>query len=385
MGPKLQIAAIALACSITAPVLAAPALRRFRRASLGVWGAAVIAIGVSGMAAAVAVTAQAMFLSDHDLDVVLLVVAVSGTVTALMMLWLGLPVARASRALTDAAGRLGGTDYHPLATPPPSAELAAIAHALDETHARLLAALERERALEASRRELVSWVSHDLRTPIAGIRAVAEALDDGVVDDPETVAAYHRTMVSNAERLTTLIDELFELSRLHSGALELTLENVRVADVVSEVISTADPIARAKGVRLTGQVDETDRFEVDVVEVGRVLTNLVANAIRHTPSDGAVAVAATVADGRAELSVSDACGGIPASDLDRLFDTGYRGESARTPPKTGQHAGSGSGTGAGAGIGLAIVRAVVEAHGGEVSVHNITGGCRFVVGLPAAS
>ncbi|MCK9931802.1 HAMP domain-containing histidine kinase [Frankia sp. Mgl5] len=371
MGAKLEIAAIALACSITAPALAAPVLHRFRRASLGVWGAVVIAVGVIGMAAGVAVTARMMFLSNHDLDVVLLVVAVSGTVTALMIFRLGLPVARASFTLTEAAGRLGDTTYRPLATEPPSAELAAIARALDATHARLLAATERERALEASRRELVSWVSHDLRTPIAGIRAVAEALVDGVVDDPETVAAYHRTMVANSERLTTLIDELFELSRLHSGALELSLENVRVADVVSDVISTADPIARAKGVRLTGRADETDRFEVDVVEVGRVLTNLVANAIRHTPSDGTVAVAATVVGGRAELSVSDACGGIPAADLDRLFDTGYRGEPARTPP--------------GAGIGLAIVRAVVEAHGGEVSVHNITGGCRFVVGLPVAS
>jgi signal transduction histidine kinase len=377
VGPDLQICAIALGCSITAPLLAAPALRRLRRASFGVWGASVTAVAVIGMAAGVVVTARAMFISGHDLHVVLLVVAVSGSVTALMTLWLGLPVARASRALTAAAGRLGGAGYHPLDREPPSGELAAIARALDDSHHRLLAAAERERALEASRRELVTWVSHDLRTPVAGIRAVAEALDDGVVNDPATVAAYHHTMVTNSQRLTTLIDELFELAQLHAGALELTLENVRLADLVADVISTADPIARAKGVRLTGWAGEADRVDVDVVEFQRVLANLITNAIRHTPSDGTVAVHATVTGDRAQLAVSDGCGGIPATDLGRLFEPGYRGESARTP--------AGDGDSAGAGIGLAIVRAVVEAHGGQVSVHNTAEGCRFVVGLPAAA
>jgi signal transduction histidine kinase len=184
-------------------------------------------------------------------------------------------------------------------------------------------------------------------------------------------------MVINSERLTTLLDELFELAQLQAGAVDLTLENVRVAALVSDAIGTADPIARAKGVRLTGEVGEADRVDVDVVKFQRVLTNLIANAIRHTPSDGTVAVYASVANGRTALAISDECGGIPSADLDRLFETGYRGESARTPAEDGDRAG--------AGLGLAIVRAVTEAHGGEVSVHNVPGGCRFVVDLPAAS
>ncbi|CAO5183326.1 histidine kinase [Frankia sp. AiPs1] len=377
MGPNLQICAIALGCSLAAPLLCALALCRLRRASLRVWGAAVVAVAVSGMAAGVAITAKAMFLSQHDLHVVLLVVTVSGSVTAAMALWLGLPVARASHALAAAAGQLGGPGYRPRDRVPPSAELAVIARALDDSHRRLRAAAERERALDASRRELVTWVSHDLRTPVAGIRAVAEALDDGVVDDPAVVAAYHRTMVRSSERLTVLLDELFELAQLQAGAVALTVEKVRVADLVSEAIGTADPIARAKGVRLTGEVDDADRVDVDVVEFQRVLTNLIANAIRHTPSDGTVAVSASVADGRAELAVRDGCGGIPPDDLGRLFDAGYRGESARSPSEDTDRAG--------AGLGLAIVRALTEAHGGEVSVHNVGGGCRFVVNLPVAS
>ncbi|MCK9878823.1 HAMP domain-containing histidine kinase [Frankia sp. Ag45/Mut15] len=377
MEPDLQICAIALGCSLAAPLLAAPVLHRLRRASLRVWAAAIVAVAVGGMAAGVAVTAKVMFLSQHDLHVVLLVVAVSGSVTAAMTLWLGLSVARVSHVLAAAAGQLGGPGYRPTDREPPSAELAVIARALDDSHRRLLAAAERERALEASRRELVAWVSHDLRTPVAGIRAVAEALDDGVVDDPAVIAAYHRTMVRGSERLTVLLDELFELSQLQAGVIALAVEKVRVADLVAEAIGTADPIARAKGVRLTGDVDELDRVDVDVVEFQRVLTNLIANAIRHTPSDGTVAVSASVANGRAELAVRDGCGGIPPDDLGRLFDAGYRGESARSPSEDRDRAG--------AGLGLAIVRALTEAHGGEVSVHNVRGGCRFVVNLPVAS
>ncbi len=425
-----EIAGIALACSLATALLAAPLLRLLRHASVRAWGAAVVTAGVAAMAAGVAGTAEAMFLSDHDFDVVLVVLAVSALVATTMTLWLGRPVATASRALTAAAGRLGEDGYTPLWVPPPTAELAAIARALDESHVRLVAARERERALEASRRELVAWVSHDLRTPIAGIRATAEALDDGVVTDPATVARYHRTMVANSERLTSMVDDLFELSRLHAGALELTLESVPLTDVISDAIAAADPLARAKGVVLRGEADDTVKIDIDVAEVGRVLTNLLVNAIRHTPSDGTVAVTGRVADRHAVLAVADTCGGIPEADLGRLFETGYRGEAARTPEGSGEpepehghepgsepehepgiepgsgigpdaepERGSGSGTirssreqgqergmpveqGSRSGLGLAIVRGIVEAHGGDVTVHNITGGCRFVVALP---
>ncbi|WP_322777925.1 HAMP domain-containing sensor histidine kinase [Frankia sp. Cas4] len=409
MTAFLEIAGIALGCSLAAPLLALPLLRLrvLWRASVRIWGAAVVVVGVCAMAAGVAGTAEAMFLSNHDLDVVLIVLAVSAVAATTTTLLLGRPVARASVTLTDAAGHLGEDGYRPSRATPPTAELAAIARALDDTHVRLVAARERERALEASRRELVAWVSHDLRTPIAGIRATAEALDDGVVTDAATVARYHRTMVRACERLTTMVDDLFELSRLHAGTLELTLERVALSDVISDAVAAADPLARAKGVLLHGDADNTAKVEVDVAEVGRVLTNLLVNAIRHTPSDGTVAVTGQVSDRRAVLAVADSCGGIPDADLGRLFETGYRGETARTPRGLAAEAGTahdsrhdsphdsrqhgrevrtdqGSrfGQGSRSGLGLAIVRGIVEAHGGDVTVHNIAGGCRFVVALP---
>lgn len=389
MTDLLHIVGIALACSLVAPLLVAPALRWLRRAPIRVWGAVLVLAGVAAMAAGVAGTAQAMFLSDHDLDVVLVVLAVSAVAASATTVWLGRPLARASTALTVAAGHLGEPSYEPVRRPPPTAELAAIARALDESHRRLAAARERERALEASRRELVAWVSHDLRTPIAGIRATAEALDDGVVSDAATVARYHRAMVRSSERLSSLVDDLFELSRLHAGSLELTLETVALSDVVSDAVAAADPLARAKGVLLRGEADDTTKVDIDVAEVGRVLSNLLVNAIRHTPSDGTVAVTANVSASRAVVSVADTCGGIPDTDLDRLFETGFRGEPARTPTAGGSHdhtpPAAPAAEGSQSGLGLAIVRGIVEAHGGGVTVHNIDGGCRFVVELPLAA
>lgn len=226
----------------------------------------------------------------------------------------------------------------------PTAELAALARTLDATHVRLVAARDREHALEASRRELVAWISHDLRTPLAGIRATAEALADGLVTDAATTARYHRQMLADAERLTGMVDDLFELARLQAGALELTLEKVCLADVVSDAVAAVDPIARAKGVTITGSTDEAVYVDADPAQVSRVLTNLLVNAIRHTPDDGTVEVfverAAGAATGRpasgtagsqAIVAVADRCGGISAEDLPRLFDLGFRGAGRQDP------------------------------------------------------
>nr|MDT0667579.1 HAMP domain-containing sensor histidine kinase [Micromonospora sp. DSM 115978] len=135
----------------------------------------------------------------------------------------------------------------------------------------------------------------------------------------------------------------------------LTLERVRLADVVSDAVAAADALALAKGVRLHGaEVDGAAHVSLDVAEVSRVLTNLLTNAIRHTPSDGTVAVSAHLSDATAVLAVADGCGGVPEQDLPRLFETGFRGETSRPPLAAA----------GGSGIGLAIVRGIVPAHGG---------------------
>jgi signal transduction histidine kinase len=267
--------------------------------------------------------------------------------------------------------------------------LAAVAAQLAETSRRLAESARRERALEASRRDLVAWVSHDLRTPLAGLRAMAEALEDGMVDDPHR---YHVQMRETVDRMARMVDDLFELSRIQAGALQLTVESVSLEDAISEALAVSAPVAEARGVRLGGYAEPGIAVRADPRELSRMLGNLVTNAIRHTPSDGAVEVAGRARGAGVELSVSDACGGIPEEDLPRVFDLAWRGSPARTPePRQGSGSGSDAPSGessvsglagSGAGLGLAIVRGIVEAHRGTVRVDNVGAGCRFLVELP---
>ncbi|SNQ51717.1 Integral membrane sensor signal transduction histidine kinase [Frankia canadensis] len=393
MSEQMQVVGIALACSTVAALSGVPLLRLLRGRSLWATALVLCVVPILAVAAGVVGTARAMFLSRHDLRVVLIVVAVSAVVASVAAIRLGGPLVMATRRLTSAADTLGDGFYEG-AGRAPTAELTALARTLDATHVRLVEARERERALEASRRELVAWISHDLRTPLAGIRATAEALADGMVPDAATTARYHRRMLADAERLTGMVDDLFELARLQAGALQLTIEKVCLADVVSDAVAVVDPIARARGVTVAGRADDAVYVDADAAQVSRALINLLVNAIRHTPDDGTVEVrvergraarratgAGTAVGGRAIVAVADRCGGIPAEDLPRLFDLGFRGESARTPGEGGDHPHQPR---VRSGIGLAIVRGIVEAHGGDVTVHNQHGGCRFVVALPAA-
>jgi signal transduction histidine kinase len=255
-------------------------------------------------------------------------------------------------------------------------------------------ARERERRIESSRRQLVAWVSHDLRTPLAGMRAMAEALEDGVVRDAETVAEYHRRIRIETDRMTNLVDDLFELSRINAGALRLTLESVSLGDVVSDAVASASPVAAARGVRVIAAETGWPTVRGSEPELSRVVANLLRNAIRHTPSDGTVRLSGGRDGASGWLAVTDGCGGIPEADLPQVFDVAFRGAPARTPeasgggPVGGGSVGSGQVSGgliggSGGGLGLAIVRGLVEAHHGEVDVANVEGGCRFLVRLPA--
>src|SRR6202022_2422541 len=187
----------------------------------------------------------------------------------------------------------------------------------------LAEAKDQAAALESSRRELVAWVSHDLRTPLAGIRAMVEALEDGVVDDDETVARYHRTMRQEADRLSGLVDDLFELSRIQAGALGLDLERGALDELVPEAVPGASLAAARKGIDLDGRVGQPSPVvELSTPEMARVVRNLLDNAIRHTRPGGTIWIHAGLdhAGTAAEVSVRDACGGIPESDLDHVFE-----------------------------------------------------------------
>ncbi|MEU8779447.1 HAMP domain-containing sensor histidine kinase [Streptomyces sp. NPDC048606] len=367
MRDLLLIALYAFLGAAAAGALGAVALRILRRRSVAVSLGVVAAVAVAAMLAGTLSVAWAMFLSSHDLTVVTTVVAMAAAVSLATALLLGRQVVLRCRELLTAARDFGeeGTFTAPVAPAP--AELAALSRELALTSERLAASRARERALETSRRELVAWISHDLRTPLAGLRAMSEALEDGVVADPQR---YHRQMRAEVERLNSMVTDLFELSRIHAGALSLSRTRISLYDLVGDALAGADALARQHGVRLAGGGVEPLPVEVDGREMSRVLSNLLVNAIRHTPADGTVAITAERRDDAVVLSVTDACGGIPEEDLPRVFDTGWRGSPARTPPS-------------GAGLGLAIVRGIVEAHAGHADVRNVPGGCRFELTLPA--
>jgi len=239
-------------------------------------------------------------------------------------------------------------------------------------------ARERERAAEVSRRELVAWISHDLRTPLAGIRAMAEALADGVVSSPLEVAGYAGRIGGETRRLSGMVDDLFELSRITAGALRLTMSQVALGEVVSDVLAAEALVAHRKHVRVLADASMAPIVLGSDPELARVVRNLVSNAIRHTPPDGTVAVQVGVDGADAVLAVDDGCGGIPDAELARVFDVAFRGSAARTPPPSGEEQ-------VGGGLGLAIAKGLVEAHRGRIQAHNHGPGCRFEVRLPLAT
>lgn len=309
MHDMLLIALFAFLGAAAAGLCGAGVLVLIRRRSLTVSLAVVSAVAVTAMLAGTLAVAWAMFLSAHDLTVVTTVVAMAAVVSLATALLLGRWVVARSRELALAARSFGdGGDF---AAPdgPATAEL-----------------------------------------------------------DPDR---YLRQIRTEVERLNDMVGDLFELSRIHAGTLALSPSRISLYDLVGDALAGADPLARELGVRLVGDRVEPVPVEVDGKEMSRVLGNLLINAIRRTPADGTVAIAAERSPGGVVLSVTDGCGGIPEEDLPRVFDTGWRGTHARTPP-------------AGAGLGLAIVRGIVEAHQGQAAVRNIPGGCRFEVTLPTA-
>ena len=348
-------------------------LKRFAARSISLMVSVVVAVSVICSLSGVGIVAIRMLGTAVERDEILDLMSIAGLAALVVSLVVARRLIGASRAISASVQGVGETGVYvpPQLTLP--AELAELSDGLTVAHERLARARTRERALEASRRELVAWVSHDLRTPLAGLRAMAEALEDQVVVDPRTVSQYHSQIRREVNRLTAMIDDLFELSRIHAGALRLSRRMVGLEDVVAEVVASTEPVARAKGVRLTGAAVRGMPVFIDAAEMGRALRNLVTNAIRHTPSDGTVDVLAEVQSGLACVSVSDACGGIPPEDLPRVFDVAFRGESARTP-----------GPQEGAGLGLSIARGIVEAHSGQIAVRNIGPGCQFLVRLPLA-
>ena len=323
------------------------------------------------------ISAQLMFLSTaHDLKLLVALLVFSGIITVFFGLWVASTLAGRLGAVTAGITALAAGDYAARVTVPGGDQVARLARDVNELAHRLQTAEEQRATLERERRELTAAISHDLRTPLASMRAMVEALDDGVVHGPDEVARYYATIRREIERLSRLIDDLFELAQIDAGALRLELRPVALQEVAAEVVDAMQAQARRHDVALSLHVDGTPpEIPLDGARMERAVANLVRNALEHTPAGGHIEVRVAAETGAVALRVSDSGEGIDPADLPHIWHRFYRAEKSRHRNARGAD---------GAGLGLAIVRGIVEAHGGTVDVRSSPGqGAAFTVRLPA--
>ena len=373
LSDLIHVTSAAAVIAVVTTVVGVVTLRGLAGRTLGLQVMMVVLVTLVTSLASCGATAILMIGDSTDREVILELLSVAALAGIAVALFLARSFTKASKTLLGAVQEVGASGVYNAPDLTLPAELAGLSQGLSVAHDRLGKSRSRERALEASRRELVAWVSHDLRTPLAGLRAMAEALEDEVVTDPREVSRYHSQIRRETDRLSSMIDDLFELSKIHAGTLRLSPRLVGLEDLVAEVVASAEPVARAKGIRLAGSAVRGMPVLIDTAEMGRAVRNLVTNAIRHTSPQGTIEILGEIKSGMACVTVGDECGGIPPDDLPRVFDIAFRGESARTPDPSG-----------GAGLGLSIARGIVEAHSGQIGVRNTGPGCQFIIKLPLA-
>ena len=344
--------------SLVLSVGVARLLRLLPRLELQIAGLAVLSVGIP--LAAVLLSGWVMFHMNTDLKI-LAVAAGSAVAAAVAGLLLARSVKEPMAALRIAASAITSGDFGARTQPSGSGELRTFAEAFNVMAASV------EQLFDA-RRELVSWASHDLRTPLASLKAVIEAAEDGLIDPEE----YLPTLRHGTETLSRLVDDLFELAQIDAGTLTLELRHTDVAELVEATLRLLDPEAAAHGILLTSTISPGETVVVAPDKIERVLTNLVANALRHTPVAGSVSVGVERRSGEVRVHVEDTGVGLEPGTQRQMFERFWRADRSRSS--------------AGAGLGLAIARGLVEAHGGQIWAENREeGGARVSFSLPTAA
>jgi len=234
----------------------------------------------------------------------------------------------------------------------------------------LLQDLTELRNLQTTRRELIGNISHEFRTPLAGIKVMAETLRDGTIDDKETAKDFLVRIDDEVERLTQIVAELTELSRIETGQAELKLEPVNLNLLIDEVIARLSPQVERQQLIIDKKLAaDLPSVQADKERIRQTIINLIHNAIKFTDPDGKITVATRVRSGSVVVDISDTGIGISRGDLPHVFERFYKGDKARS--------------GGGTGMGLAIAKHVVEAHGGSIWVQSEEGrGSTFSFSLP---
>lgn len=316
-------------------------------------------------------SARLMFASQHDLLLATVLLVFAGGMAMALGYFLSSTMTDRMHLLKQAAEKLAQGNLDTRVSVSGRDEVATLAESFNQMASQLQTANEKQRELERLRSDLIAWVSHDLQTPLASIRAILEALYDNMVEDPATVKRYLNTAQRDVRSLSVLIDDLFQMAQLDAGGIPLEKENASLADLISDTLESFSALASQQGLTLEGSAEaDVDPVLMDTQRIGRVLNNLVGNALRHTPAGGQVEVCARRAGSGVVVTVRDSGEGIRPEDLPKVFESFYRGEKSRSRA-TG-----------GAGLGLAIARGIVRAHGGEIHVQSQPGDTRFIFTLP---
>lgn len=373
-----DILTIIVTCAVVAAIVAVftfALMKLLRGRSMRAQLMVLASAGVVTMAGGVVVISLQMYISDHDFTVLIYVLGVS--------LLLGLATAGvAARAMRSTferisvslgqvgggkvvkAQRVGVREFDDL-----SMQLAEVSKKVDAARAEL-------ELLDSARRRFFAWISHDLRTPLTAVRALAESIEEGASDAPELFAGEVRAQVQTMSRM---VDDLFELSKLTSGAVQLKTQQVELLDIVSDAVADVAAAASRHDVRIVERGVAGHVLWADPHQLGRIIVNLLTNAVRHAPGDSEIVITVhEIDDRRLVLGIIDQGAGVAVEDLDRMFEVGWRADAARTAVVD-------EGVASGAGLGLSIARGLARAHGGDVHAERITGGFRMNVTLPVSS
>ena len=303
---------------------------------------------------------QMFFSKDHDLILSGILLLFAAIIATTFGIFVAASVTDGLRQLAHTAHQIAEGNLQARVSISGRDEVAKVGETFNVMAAQLQHAAQEREELEQMRKDLIAWTSHDLRTPLTSIRAMIEALHDGVVEDSETVSRYYSTIRGDIIALNGIIDDLFELAQLDAGGLSMEMAQHALADLISDTIESFRALATEEEISLQGEVaTDLGLVRMCAPKIGRVLANLVSNALRYTPAGGTVRVTAVRQPDGVSVIVQDSGIGFAPDDLARVFEQFYRGEGARSRTP-----------GSGAGLGLAIARGIILAHNGRIWAEN---------------